>query len=184
MTWPSHMTPSARRSSLGSGIAGLLLLAPAGILLLDSTHHEGMARSVNIGVAVTIAVEGLFLITRYGPFQAASSLFGIAFYGMAAIVLRFNSPDLSSPETHALLAATLLAPVVIFVRREVSTTGGNARQVKFLISRLLRDAIAPESFAQYRTCPLIQSLAKGFARTPRLYCRCSRTKMCEFRWPP
>src|SRR5205085_8513951 len=121
MTWPSHMTPMARRSPFGSGIATVVLLAPAVLLALDATRHDGTARSISIGLGVTIAVEALFLITRYGSRQSANSLFNIAFYGMTAIVLRFNSPELGSAETHAMLAATLLAPVALFVRREVGT---------------------------------------------------------------
>ncbi len=158
MTWPSEMAPTGPnpQSSLLAG--GGLLLAPASMLAIDACRHDGTARSIAIGVAVTLSIEGIFLITRYGPQRAASSLFTISFYAVSALVLRFNSPDLSSAATNGMLAVTLLVPVALFVRREVSATGGNARQAKFIVSQLLARREWPATFAEYRVCPIIQSL--------------------------
>src|SRR3954471_23040493 len=112
MSWPTQMSPAGQRSPQSLLLAGgLVLLAPAAILAIDSGQHEGMPRSVAIGVAVTIAIEGLFLISRYGSTRAAGSLFTIAFYAVAVLVLRFNSPDLTSAWTNAALAVCLLIPV-------------------------------------------------------------------------
>ena len=127
-------------------------------MFVDSNAHVGPARSLSLGAAVAVAVEALFLIVRYGPGAAASGAFAITSYAVAALILRFNSPDPDSPLTHAMLGITLLVPVGLFVRREVSVTGGNARQVKFLISQLLARREWPPTFADYRNCPLIHSL--------------------------
>src|SRR5829696_4211752 len=132
MTWPSQMTPAARRARAASLPAAALLLTPAVLLAVSSVRADGLTRSVAIGVAVTLALEGLFLIARYGSERATRSLFLLAFYAVAAAVLRFNAPDFSSPLTHALLAASLLIPVALFVRREITATAGNARRAKFL----------------------------------------------------
>jgi HEAT repeat protein len=159
MSWPTQMSPTGQRSPQSLLLAGgILLLAPAAILAIDSGQHTGMPRSIAIGVAVTIAIEGLFLISRYGAARAAGSLFTIAFYAVVVLVLRFNAPDLGSAWTNAALAVCILIPVALFTRREVATTGGNARQVKFLISQLLARKEWPDSFANYRACPIIQSL--------------------------
>ena len=43
----------------------VLLFAPAGLLAIAAARSEGVARSVSIGVGVTMAVEGLFILS--GP---------------------------------------------------------------------------------------------------------------------
>jgi HEAT repeat protein len=57
-----------------------------------------------------------------------------------------------------MLSAAILVAVLLVVRREVSTTGGNARQAKFLIGRLLARKDWPATFEEYKSCPLIHSL--------------------------
>jgi hypothetical protein len=160
MSWPSQL-PSRRHPRFNLLAAATLLLAPAGILAIDGGRHDGQARSIAIGVAVTLAIEGLFLLARYGSQRSANSLFAIAFFAVVALVLRFNSPDLDSASTHLMLGGTLLVPVCLFVRREVAATGGNARRVKFLISRLLARREWPATLPEYRACPLIQALRDG-----------------------
>src|SRR5262245_17489067 len=110
MSWPSHINPVGRHGQTALGAVAILLLAPAWILAVDAGRHDGVARAISLGVSITLAVEGLFLIFRYGSHRVGSSLFTIAFYAMAALVLRFNSPDLSSPSTHTKLGAVLLVP--------------------------------------------------------------------------
>lgn len=161
MSWPSQMSPADQAPQFKLLATAALLLAPATMLAVDATRHDGVAKSIAIGVAVSLAIEGVFLITRYGPQRTANSLFTVAFYAVAALVLRFNSPDLSSPATHAMLGCTLLMPVGLFVRREVSITGGNARRAKFLISQLLARRDWPATYAEYRSCPLINALREG-----------------------
>src|SRR5436305_1028098 len=125
MSWPSQLSPNSRRQRFGAVTSAAMLLAPGAMLVFSAGQAEGLPRSVALGVGVTIGIEGLFLLTRYGPQRAAASLFTLSFYVMTALVLRFNAPDLTSPTTHLLLALALLVPVVLFVRREVSATGGN-----------------------------------------------------------
>jgi HEAT repeat protein len=153
------MSPSGQRPpQLPLLAGGIVFLAPAVILALDAGGHDGAARSIAIGVAVTIAIEGLYVVTRLGSVRAVGSLLAVLFYATAAAVLRFNSPDFTSAWTHCTLAVCLLMAVVLFARREVVTTSGNARKVKFLISQLLTRKEWPETFADYRGCPLIHSL--------------------------
>src|SRR3954471_4246983 len=126
MTWPSQMTPATRQPGAASVVSAVLLLGPAALLGLSAVRADGLPRSVMAGVAVTIGLEGLFLLVRYGPQRAAGSLFLPLFYGIAAGVLRFSATDFEAPETHLTLAATLLVPITLFIRRELATTGGNA----------------------------------------------------------
>src|SRR5688500_2598029 len=152
MTWPSQMTPAARPSAAASLVSAVLLLGPAALLGLAAVRADGLPRSVAAGVAVTLGLEALFLIYRYGPARAAGSLFLLIFYGIAAGVLRFNSPDFESRDTHLSLAAAILVPVGLFLRRELAATGGSARRVKFLIRQLLTRKDWPATFAAYRDC--------------------------------
>src|SRR5262245_46373593 len=161
MTWPSQMTPAARPPRLASLMAAALLLGPAVLVGATAARADGLARSVAAGVAVTLGLEAIFILVRYGPQRAAGSLFLFAFFGVAAAVLRFNSPDFSSAATHLSLAVSLLVPVGLFIRREMATTGGNARRVKFLIRQLLARKDWPVSFAVYRDCPRIRALGEG-----------------------
>jgi HEAT repeats len=161
MSWPSQMTLATRANRPGSVLSALWLLAPAGLVLLSVAHADGIARSVGVGVAVTLACEALFLIRRYGPHRAAGSLFLVAFYAVAALVLRFNSPDVASADTHLLLACSLLIPVLIFVRREVVATGGNARRALILIRQLLTRRDWPLTYPEYRDCRLVRALRES-----------------------
>ena len=161
MSWPSQMTLAPRASRSGSVLGALLLLAPAGLVLASVSGVEGLPRSVGVGVAVTLACEALFLIRRYGPTRAAGSFFLVAFYAVAALVLRFNSPDFGTAQTHLLMSGSLLIPVSVFVRREVSATGGNARVARLLIRQLLARREWPPNYAEYRNCPVIRALREG-----------------------
>lgn len=158
MSWPSHLKPTGRPQRFGAVTAAVLLLAPAGMMLFSAGRGDGVARSVALAVGATVTLEALFLLTRYGPQRAADSLFAVSFYATAALVLRFNAPDLTSPATHAMLAAALLIPVVLFLRREVNATGGNAREAKFLLQKMLARQLWPATFAEYRDDPLVQSV--------------------------
>src|SRR4051812_1449341 len=161
MIWPSQMTPATRQPGAASMVSAVLLLGPAALLGLAAVRAEGLPRSVMAGGAVTIGLEALFLLARYGPQRAAGSLFLLLFYGIAAGVLRFSATDFDAPQSHLTLAATLLVPVALFVRRELATTGGNARRVKFVIRQLLSRKEWPVTFAVYRDCPHIQALRDG-----------------------
>jgi hypothetical protein len=161
MTWPSQMTPAARPPRLASLLAAALLLGPAVLVGATAVRADGLARSVAAGVAVTLGLEAIFVLVRYGAHRAAASLFVFAFYGVAAIILRFNAPDFSSVATHLNLSVSLLVPVGLFVRRELQSTGGNARRVKFLVRQLLARKDWPVSFAVYRDCPRIRGLGEA-----------------------
>src|SRR5262245_45571777 len=161
MSWPSQMALATRANRPGSVLSALWLLAPAGLVLLSVSQSDGIPRSVGVGVAVTLALEALFLIRRYGSQRAAGSLFLVAFYAVAALVLRFNSPDLAAADTHLLLACSLLIPVLIFVRREVAATGGNARRARLLIRQLLARPDWPLTYPEYRNCKLIRALRES-----------------------
>lgn len=139
----------------------VLLFAPAGLLAIAAARSEGVARSVSIGVGVTMAVEGLFILSRSGAIRASGSGFLIAFYCVTALVLRINSPDLNDFWTHGMSALAILLPVGLLVRREVTTIAGNARRAKFLIRQLLSRREWPPTFADYRDCPLILSLREN-----------------------
>src|SRR5215831_6272793 len=104
MSWPSQMTLAPRASRPGSVLGALLLIAPAILVLLSVGYAEGLPRSVGVGVAVTLACEAIFLIRRYGAQRASASVFLLTFYAVAALVLRFNSPDFRAPNTHLLMA--------------------------------------------------------------------------------
>ena len=166
MTWPSQMTPVARHSVAASLVSAVLLLGPAALLGLAAARADGLSRSVAAGIAVTLGLEALFLLVRYGPVRAASSLFLLLFYGIAAGVLRFNAPDFQSRDTHLGLAAAILIPVGLVIRRELAATGGSARRVKFLIRQLLSRKEWPVNFAVYRDCPQIQALREGLRDNP------------------
>src|SRR6478609_1879060 len=64
MSWPSQMTPAARRPRVASLPAAALLLTPAVLLAVSSVRAEGFTRSLAVGVAVTLALEALFLFVR------------------------------------------------------------------------------------------------------------------------
>jgi HEAT repeat protein len=161
MTWPSQITPAARYSRVASLLAAILLLGPAVLLCGTGLRTEGLARSIAVGIGVTLGLESLFLLFRFGPQRAASSFFLLVFYGLAAITLRLNAPDFSLPNTHLFLSLSLLIPVGLFVRRELASTGGNTRRVKFIIRQLLSRKEWPANFADYRNCPRIQALREG-----------------------
>jgi hypothetical protein len=161
MSWPSQTATIGRQLRLNGVLGVALLLGPSALLAFAALNSEGAAKSVSIGVGVTLAVEALFLLVRFGAQRATSSLFTVAFYSVSALVLRFNSPDLNDPATNAALGISILIPVVLFLIREVRATGGNAREAKFLINRLLARKEWPASFAEYRTCPLIAALRDG-----------------------
>src|SRR5262245_29219539 len=161
MSWPSQMTLAPRASRPGSVLGALLLLAPAVFVLLSVGHADGLPRSVGVGVAVTLACEAIFLIRRYGAHRASASVFLLAFYAVAALVLRFNSLDYGDPNNHLLMAAGLLIPVALFASREVTATGGNARRATMLVRQLLARKEWPASHADYRTCPMIRALGEA-----------------------
>lgn len=161
MTWPSQMLPTTRPPGVASLVSAVMLLGPAALLGLAAVRADGLARAVAAGVGVTIGLEALFFLVRYGPQRAAGSMFLLLFYGITAAVLRFNAPDLGSANTHLNLAAALLIPTGLFVRRELATTGGTARRVKFLIRQLLARKEWPVTFAVYRDCPQVQALREG-----------------------
>src|SRR5215212_11745201 len=161
MTWPSQMTPVARHSVAASLVSAVLMLGPAALLGLAAVRADGLPRSVAAGVAVTVGLEALFLLVRYGPVRAAGSLFLLAFYGITAGVLRFSAPDFTSRDTHLGLAVAIFIPVGLMMRRELAVTGGSARRVKFLVRQLLSRKEWPVSFAVYRDCPQIKALREG-----------------------
>jgi hypothetical protein len=161
MLWPSQMTTAPANARPGSVFGVALLLLPAGLVGVSLTWADGIARSVAVGVSVTLAFEGLFLIRRYGTQRAAEGLPTLFFYAAAALVLRFNAPDLGSPNINLLLAVSLIMPVALIVRREVALTPGNMRRAKFLIRQLLARPRWPATFAEYRECPLIRLLREG-----------------------
>jgi hypothetical protein len=161
MTWPSEMTPATRHTGAASLVSAVLLLGPAALLGTAALRVDGLPRAVHAGVAVTLGLESLFLMLRYGPARAAASLFVFIFYGITALLLRFNAPDFTSPSTHLNLATSLLIPVGMFIRRELATTGGSARRAKFLVRQLLARKDWPVTFAVYRDCPEIQALREG-----------------------
>ena len=158
MNWPSQMS---RSSCLPRFWAFLMLLAPAGMLAVAASQTDGVPRSISLGVGVTLAVESLYLLCRYGAARATGSAFLIAFYAVAALVIRFNSPDLDAAWTHALLALAILVPIWLIVQREVTTIGGNSRRAKFLMRQLLSRREWPPTFADYRDCPIIRSLREN-----------------------
>src|SRR5262245_27737791 len=137
MTWPSQMTPATRQSGIATLVSAVLLFGPAVLLGLSAARADGLAKAVSAGVAVTLGLEALFLMVRYGARRTAGSLFVLVFFGITAAVLRFNAPDFSSPSTHLNLAVSILIPVGLFGQRELATTGGPGRQLKFLVRQLL-----------------------------------------------
>lgn len=161
MTWPSQMTPESRYTPATTLVSAVLLLGPAALLGLAAVRADGLARPVAAGVAVTIGLEAIFLLVRYGPRRTAGSYFLLIFYAITAGVLRFNAPDFRAVETHLSLAAALLVPACLYVPREMAATGGSARRVKFLVRQLLARKEWPVTFAVYRDCPQIQALREG-----------------------
>jgi hypothetical protein len=155
------MTTAARAPRVESFLAALVMLGPAALLGVAALRAEGMARSVAVGLAVTLALEAIFLLARYGSRRTVDSLFTIAFYGVAAVALRFNAPDFTSPATHLNLAASLLVPTGLFLRRELAALSGDIRRVKFLIRQLLTRKEWPADYAEYRNCPIVQALYEG-----------------------
>jgi HEAT repeat protein len=141
--------------------AVVVLIAPAVLLAVAARDTAGDARAVSLGVAITIAVEGLFLMRRYGAQRAAGSMFAVAFYATAAFVLRFNAFRYDSAVTHGMLAATLLMPVALLARREVALCGGGTRRVRFLINKLLNRNEWPTAYSDFRHCPVIKALREG-----------------------
>ena len=161
MTWPSQMAPATRKSGAASLISTVLLIGPAALLGLAAGRTDGLPRSVDAGVAVTLGLEGLFLAIRYGPERAAASTFTLVFYWIAAAVLRFDAANFRTIDTHLSLAVLFLVPTGLFIRRELAATGGNARRVKILIRQLLARPDWPITFAIYRDCPQIKALRDG-----------------------
>lgn len=157
------MTTASRYAGPRLVLAGLLLFGPAALVGVSALGETGVNRSVAVGTCVALAVEAAFLLARFGAQRAAGSLFVLAFYGVAAAVLRLNTADFLSAAVHLNLAVSLLIPVGLFVRRELSVTGGNARRVKFLIRELLARKEWPTSYDVYRTCPRIRALREGLA---------------------
>src|SRR5689334_722567 len=124
MTWPSQMTPATRTSGVAALVSAVLLLGPAALLGLSAWKADGLPRSVAAGVGVTLGLEALFLLIRFGPQRASGSLFVLTFYGIAAGILRFNPPNFDDAQTHLHLATAIIIPVGLFVRRELAATGG------------------------------------------------------------
>jgi HEAT repeat protein len=135
--------------------------APAAMLGIAAAHLHGPARAVSIGLGVTLAVEALFVFTKVGSKRSVGGLLTVAFFAVAALCLRFNSPNMDWSGTHLMLAASILCGVGLIVRNELTTTSGNARRIKFLISKLVVRKDWPATFEEYRTCPQIQSLREG-----------------------
>jgi HEAT repeat protein len=155
------MTPESRYNPATALVSAVLLLGPAALLGLAAVRADGLPRAVAAGVAVTIGLEAIFLLARYGPRRTARSYFLLIFYGIAAGVLRFNAPDFQAVVTHLSLATALLIPTGLYVPREMAATGGPARRVKFLVRQLLARREWPVTFAVYRDCPQIQALREG-----------------------
>jgi hypothetical protein len=161
MTWRTKMTPTERQTQLGTLVAAAVLLAPSAILAIAAAKATGPPKALALAVSITLALESLYLFRRYGSRRAAGGLIAIIFYVTAAVVLRFNSPNLNSPLTHALLAASILIAVALAARREVVLGGGGTRRVRFLVNQLLSRQDWPANFADYRYCPMIQALRNG-----------------------
>src|SRR5262245_17110224 len=161
MTWQSQMTPAALRPRSASLAAVVLLLTPAALLGASAMRAHGLAKSVAVGVCVTLIIEGLYLLSPHSPNRALGSRLVFAFYATAYLVLRFNNPDLSSPFTHASLAAVLLVPVALFARYEVSAAGGSGRHAKFLVRKLLARDDWPATFAEYPAIPEVRGLREA-----------------------
>src|SRR5262245_57738912 len=147
MTWTADKSRSRQQLSL-SLVAGLV---PAAMLAIAAAHLQGHARSISIGVGVTLAVEGLFVFSRFGSKRSVGGLLTIAFYVVAAVVLRLNSPDMDWVGTHAMLAVSILVALVLIVRSELMGTSGNSRRVKFLVGQLLARKDWPPTFEEYKT---------------------------------
>ena len=161
MTWSADKSRSHRQLSL-TMVAGLVLaFAPSAMLAITAAYLQGQARSVSIGVGVTLAVEGLFVFTRFGSKRSVGGFLTIAFYTVAALVLRFNSPDMDWVGTHAMLAISILVALVLLIRSELTSTSGNSRRIKFLVSQLLARKEWPASFEDYKACPQVRSLRDG-----------------------
>ncbi|MSR55342.1 MAG: hypothetical protein EXS09_18965 [Gemmataceae bacterium] len=158
MNWHSRLSKSAVFPSVW---AVPMLFAPAEMLAVSALQTDGVSRSVFIGVGVTLAIESLYLLFRYGAERAAGNAFPIVSYVVSAFVLRFNSPDLESAQTHVLLSVAILIPVRLVVRRELTSREGNARRAKFLIRQLLSRKEWPSTFANYRDCSMICSLRES-----------------------
>lgn len=167
MSWPSHLSATVRRSLPRKAGAVGLLFVPALLLAAAAWGTSGTPRAIGVGVAVFLALEALFLVNRFGAGRAAGSWFLFAFYAVAFAVLRFNSPDLASPLTHAGLAFTLLVPVGVVGWRELGAAlAGNVRRAKFLIRQLLALREWPALYSEYRTVPLVRDLRQAVRDNP------------------
>lgn len=161
MTWATATPGSGQETPLAKAAGLVVAFAPAAMLGVAATHQHGSARSVSIGVAVTLAVEALFVFTKLGSKRSVGGLLTVAFYVVAALTLRFNSPDIDWFGTHMMLAASILCSIALVVRGELTVTGGNARKIKFLVSQLLARKEWPATFEEYKSCPQLQSLREG-----------------------
>ena len=167
MSWPSQLSATAHRSLPRKAAAVGLLLLPAILVLTASTGKTGIPRSIDVGIAVFLTLEAMFLVNRFGPNRAANSWFLAAFYTFAFADLRFNSPDLTSPVTHAGLAISLLVPVGVVVWRELgSALAGNVRQAKLRIRKLLLFKDWPAQYAEYRNLSVVRDLRKAVRENP------------------
>ena len=72
-----------------------------------------------------------------------------------------SPPTFGVPQTHLNLAASLLVPAGLFVRRELAATGGNARRVKFLVRQLLSRKEWPVHVRRLPGLPADPGLARG-----------------------
>jgi hypothetical protein len=161
MSWPSQLSATSRRSVPRKVGAVCVLAIPALILTVSATTKTGIPRSIDVGIAVFLALEALFLVNRFGISRVANSWFPFAFYTFAFAALRFNSPDWNLPFTHAGITITLLIPVAIVVRRELgSALAGNVRRAKFYIRKLLAFQHWPVQYAEYRDIPVVRDLRK------------------------
>ncbi len=167
MSWPSQLSATTHRSVPRKAAAVGLLLLPAILALAASASKTGTPRAIDVGIAVFLTLEAMFLVNRFGPHRAASSWFLGAFYTFAFFDLRFNAPDLTTPLTHLALAVTLLVPVAVVVWRELGAAmAGNVRQAKLHIRKLLTLTNWPPQFADYRNLAVVQDLRKAVRDNP------------------
>ncbi|HVK11316.1 MAG TPA: HEAT repeat domain-containing protein [Gemmataceae bacterium] len=159
MSWPSQLSAPQHRSPPRQVAAATVLLLPAMLVLAASANRTGTPRAIDVGIAVFLTLEAMFLVNKFGFHRAANSWFLGAFYVVAFADLRFNAPDLTSPLTHASLAVAMVVPIAIVIKRELGAAlSGNVRQAKLHIRKLLTMKGWPPQFSDYRNLAVVQDL--------------------------
>src|SRR5262245_45275 len=118
MTWSPESTRSDRQPQISNLVGLAVAFAPAAMLAIAAARLQGQARAVSIGLGVTLAVEALFVFTKVGSQRSVGGLLTVAFFVVAALCLRFNSPDMNWSGTHLMLAAVILCAIGLIVRGE------------------------------------------------------------------